>query len=142
MQNAFVYLSGPITAKCGFSVEENVASALNVYWACLLCGIPAFCPHLSATFPTAHSAIAYETWMAYDFAVIDRSTHVLMLPRWDSSSGAIREMEYAKTRGLSVVFSVSELQQALDAVDPVPGVVAPRERATADLPPPVLPGAD
>lgn len=119
MKDCFVYLSGPITAKHGFSVEDNVASALKAYWECLQSGIPAFCPHLSAAFPTGHVVIGYEAWMAYDFVIIDRSTHVLMLPRWETSSGARRELEYAHRRGLPSFFALSELRQALEAVDPV-----------------------
>ena len=106
--DVFVYLSGPITAKHGYSVEDNVASAIRVYWACLRAGIPAFCPHLSAAFPTAFE-IHYENWMAYDYAVIDRCTHVLLLPRWETSAGALQEKAYAEARGLPVVQSIGEI---------------------------------
>lgn len=116
MKNCFVYLSGPITARHGFSVEENVASALKVYWECLRAGIPAFCPHLSAAFPTGHTAVDYERWMAYDFAVIERCTHVLMLPRWETSSGALREMDFAEKRQLPISCSLDVLQEQLAEV--------------------------
>lgn len=104
----FAYLSGPITANHGFTIEENVASAVKVYLDCLRRGLPVFCPHLSGAFPSAFE-VDYETWLAYDFAVIERCTHVLMLPRWETSAGAVRELEHAKTRGLSVVYTVDEL---------------------------------
>ncbi len=113
MRPCLVYLSGPITARHGFTIEENVASALNVYWQCLKANIPAFCPHLSATFPTAHVDIPYETWMAFDFAVIARCTHILMLPRWGDSDGAKRELAYAVDCGLPVFYSVANLEQSL-----------------------------
>lgn len=48
-----VYLSGPMTAKHGFSIEENVAAGVKVFLACLKQGIPAICPHLSGAFPSA-----------------------------------------------------------------------------------------
>ncbi len=101
--DVFLYLSGPITAKHGYSVEENVASAVKIYLACLQRNLPAFCPQLSGIFPSAHHDIAYETWIAYDFAVIDRCTHVVLLPRWEMSSGACREREYAGARGIPIV---------------------------------------
>jgi hypothetical protein len=56
-----------------------------------------------------------ETWLAYDFAIIDRCTHVLMMPRWESSVGAIREQEYAQAIGVPVFFSADELARAVDA---------------------------
>lgn len=108
-KDVFVYLSGPITAKHGATIEENVAAGVRVFLDCLRAGLPVFCPHLSAAFPTAWTAVDYEAWMAYDFAVIDRCTHVLMLPRWETSSGAVREKDYAEQRGIPVVFSVDEL---------------------------------
>jgi len=110
--NLFVYLSGPITAAHGFTVAENVESACVVYWKLLRLGIPAFCPHLSAGFPAAFD-VPYEAWIAYDFAVIDRCTHLLMLPRWQSSPGARRERQYAEEHGVPIVESTEELLESL-----------------------------
>lgn len=107
-RDVFIYLSGPITAKHGRSVEENVANALRAYWLCLKSGVPAFCPHLSAIFPSAHTEVAYDAWLEYDFAVIDRCTHVVALPHWEQSSGALAEIAYAKSIGKPVRLSLSE----------------------------------
>lgn len=112
-RDVFVYLSGPITAVGGRTVEQNVVAAAGVYWQLLTAGIPAFCPHLSGAFPTAFT-IDYETWIAYDFAVIDRCTHMLMLPHWQSSTGAVRERKYAVAKSLPVAESVEDLLQLLD----------------------------
>ena len=125
--DVFVYLSGPITARDGHSVEQNVADALTVFLACLRLGLPAFCPHLSGAFPSAHADVPYNVWMAYDFAVIDRCTHLLMLPRWDTSRGAIREREYATRRGLPVADSLAELLLMIESA------VQPEDQATEHL---------
>jgi len=98
----FVYLSGPMTAKHGFSVEENVAAGLRVHLDLLRLGVPSFCPHLAGAFPSAWADVPYDQWLAYDFAVIDRCTHVLMLPRWETSTGACMERDYAITQGKAV----------------------------------------
>lgn len=113
MRNCFVYLSGPITAKHGYSVEENVVSALRIYLACLRANIPAFCPHLSGAFPSAFD-VDYETWLAYDFAVIARCSHVLMLPRWEQSAGAVRERDYAEGLGVPIFDSFAALRAAVE----------------------------
>jgi Domain of unknown function (DUF4406) len=97
----FVYLSGPISARDGFTVEENVASAITVYLRCLRDGIACFCPHLSAAGLTCH--LPYNAWLAYDFAVIDRCSHVMLLPRWERSPGARLEREYAVAQGKPIV---------------------------------------
>ncbi len=105
----FVYISGPMTAKAGRTIEQNTADGVAVYLDLLARGIPAFCPHLGGAFPTAWTALDHSAWLAYDFAVIDRCTHVLMMPRWETSTGAGMEREYAHAAGKPVVFSVDEL---------------------------------
>lgn len=122
----FVYLSGPMTAKHGFTIEENVAAGLRVYLTLLQRGIPAFCPHLGGAFPTAWSAVSWETWLAYDLAVIDRCTHVLMLPRWETSAGALKEKAYADARGVPVIYTIQELFNASNPPsDPDPQAQSP-----------------
>lgn len=100
--DCLVYLSGPITAKDGRSVEQNVADAVVAYLACLRAGVPAFCPHLSGAFPSAFD-LPYELWLAYDFAVIARCTHMVLLPRWETSAGAQRERDFARERGIPIL---------------------------------------
>ena len=95
----FVYLAGPISAKDGYSVEENVAAALKVYFDLVRRGCACFCPQLCAGYPSAFSDVDYETWLRYDLAIIDCCTHVLLLPRWEASAGAVREREYAIATG-------------------------------------------
>lgn len=107
-----VYISGPMTAKEGFSIERNTADGVDVFIALLRLGLPAFCPHLSGAFPTAWSALSHADWIAYDKAVIDRCTHMLMMPRWKSSTGALLEYEYALGK-IPIYFSVEELQRAM-----------------------------
>ena len=108
-RDLFVYLSGPIVAKHGYSIEENVAAGVRVFLECLKRGIPAFCPHLSGAFPSACADVTWEAWLNYDLAVIDRCTHVLMLPRWESSSGAVKERAYAEQIGRPIIASLDEL---------------------------------
>jgi len=108
-RDVFVYISGPMTAKHGFTVEENVAAGLRVFLDALKRGIPVFCPHLSGAFPSAWSDVPWDRWLDYDLAVIDRCTHVLMLPRWETSAGALKEREYAVSIGKPVITSLDDL---------------------------------
>lgn len=109
-RDLFVYISGPMTGKHGYLIEENVAAGLRVFLECMRLGIPAFCPHLSGAFPSAWSAVEWERWLEYDLAVIDRCTHVLMMDRWGLSIGAIKEREYAVSIGKPVIYSLGEIQ--------------------------------
>jgi hypothetical protein len=107
--DCFVYLSGPMTAKDGVLMEENVAAGLRVHLDLLNKGIPNFCPQLSGAFPSAWADVPYDRWIAYDLAVIDRCTHVLMLPRWETSKGALIEKSYAEEHGIPVVFDAESI---------------------------------
>lgn len=110
-KDVFVYISGPMTAKHGFSIEENVAAGVRVFLDCLKRGIPAFCPHLSGAFPSAWADVPWDKWLDYDLAVIDRCTHVLMMPRWETSAGAVKERAYAEQIGKPIVSSLDEIGQ-------------------------------
>jgi len=113
MKPCLVYLSGPIKAAHGYSVDDNVREAGQTFLDLTRRGIPSFCPHLGALVPGAFD-VPYETWMAYDFAVLDRCTHVLMLPRWETSAGAKREKDYAFLRGIQTFYSLDELEAYLE----------------------------
>jgi len=114
-KRVLVYISGPMTANDGRTMEQNTADGVAVYLDLLRRGIPAFSPHLSGAFPSAWTALSHQDWIEYDFAIIDRCTHMLMMDRWDTSKGASLEFEYAKGR-CPVAFSVDEL---LEQVGPV-----------------------
>jgi|ERR1041384_1080190 hypothetical protein len=111
--DCFVYISGPMTARETFCVEENCVVGAKMYFALLRRGIPAFCPHLSAFWPSAFTEIPYTDWIEYDFRVIDRCTHLLMLPRWQESKGAVQEHAYALEKGVAITYSLAELIQTL-----------------------------
>lgn len=113
VKGVLVYISGPMTAKDGRTIEQNVADGVGVYLDLLRRGIPAFSPHLSGGFPSAWSALSHGAWLAYDFAVLDRCTHVLMMPRWETSLGARLEKEYAECQRLPLFYSLDELAAAV-----------------------------
>lgn len=117
-RDLFVYISGPMTAKHGRSIEENVAAGVKVYIDLLQRGIPCFSPHLSGAFPTAWTALEHGEWLDYDLAVIDRCTHMLMMDGWEGSTGAKLEHDYAKRTSTPIAYSVSELVIAIQGCEP------------------------
>ena len=111
--NVFVYISGPITAKNGYLIEENVATGLKMFLDLINLGIPAYSPQITAGFPSAFN-VPWEQWILYDYAVIKRCTHVLMLPRWSESRGARLEREFAEENNIRVCESLPELLDAIN----------------------------
>jgi hypothetical protein len=106
-RDIFLYLSGPMAANETGTIEEHLAAGVKVYLQCLRRGLPAFCPHLGGFVPSAWTALSHAEWIAFDYAVLDRCTHLVQLPRWDTSRGARLETEYAIYRGIPIV-SVAE----------------------------------
>jgi hypothetical protein len=99
-------------ATASHTIEDNSASAARVFIDCVQRGIPAYVPQAIGCWPSAWVAISWEHWIAYDCAVIDRCTHVLMLPRWETSKGAQVERAYALDRGVPVIYALSDLPAA------------------------------
>lgn len=108
-KDIFVYISGPMTAKGGFSIEENLLAGAQVFFYLLKHDIPCYCPHLTGLLPSAWTLMSHEKWLEYDYAVIDRSTHVLMMDRWETSSGACLEKMYAEKIGIPIIYSIDDL---------------------------------
>lgn len=105
----YVYISGPMTAKNGHSIERNLAEGVDLFLDLLRLGIPAHCPHLNGFPPSCWSAVDHATWVALDKVVIDRCTHLLMMDRWVSSTGARLEHDHAASKGIPIAYSLPEL---------------------------------
>jgi len=118
--NILVYISGPMTAKHGRTIEENVAAGVRVYLELLTLKVPCYCPHLSGAFPSAWTALSHADWLAYDCAIIDRCTHMLMMPGWTQSTGAQLEHDYAIEHRVPIYYSVEGLMEALAKQETTP----------------------
>lgn len=106
-----IYLSGPMTPYEKFTLEHNIQDALRYYYFLLNKGYPTFCPHLCAIDPVTEKVLSYEQWMEYDFRILDFCTHIFMMPTWEKSLGAKRELEYAQLRGIPILYSIDELDK-------------------------------
>src|SRR6187549_1188311 len=110
-RSVLVYVCGPCVARKGQTVEENIAVAIRATLGLLSLGIPAACAHSLRAFPSAWASYG-QHWTDYGKRLIDRSTHVLLLPRWESDPAVLVEVDYAKTRGLQVFETVDLLRRA------------------------------
>jgi|SRR5688572_19307233 len=111
--DVFIYISGPITGKNGYLIEENVAAGLKMFLDLIALGIPAYAPQLTGAFPSAFN-IPWEAWMELDYIMVSKSTHMLMLPRWRESKGALEERVYADAHNIRVCESLPELLDAIN----------------------------
>lgn len=111
-RDVLVYISGPITARDGYTLEENLAVGVKAFVALLQHGIPAFCPHLCGS-ADIEAAVGYHVLLRYDLVFLDRCTHALMLPRWRTSPGATVEWAKAMQLSIPIFMGVDEAIAAL-----------------------------
>jgi hypothetical protein len=98
-----VYVAGPYTKP---DPCDNTRNACLVADELLALGFLPFIPHLSHLWHLI-SPKPYETWMDLDMAWLNRCDVLLRMP--GESSGADREVEFAKSLGLPIYYSVQEL---------------------------------
>lgn len=118
VKDCLVYISGPISPMYGRTTEQHLREGMDWYLELFRRGIPSFLPHFTvAAIEDRDYTPDYELCMAIDYAVMRRCTHMLMMPRYLESRGALLELEYARERlpKLLVAFDLAQLEAMLDA---------------------------
>jgi uncharacterized protein DUF4406 len=95
-----VYVAGPMTLGVR---EENIANAMMAGVELMNAGWAAFLPQLSY-FWDDQMPQAWEKWLAYDLAIIQRCIAIVRLR--GESKGADVEEAFANTQNIPVFFSV------------------------------------
>ncbi len=98
-----IYIASPISIGDQF---RNVRDAIDVAQDLLKLGFAPFVPQLGCFWHMVH-ANDYETWMTYDFTWVRACDALLRLP--GESNGADREVDFARSLGISVFFTTQEL---------------------------------
>jgi hypothetical protein len=108
MQPVRVYIAGPYTHG---DTADHVRAAIVAGMDLVQAGHVPFIPHL---YHFAHmiSPMSYEHWMLLDLRWLETCHVVLRLP--GHSPGADREVEFAKTRGMPIYFSLDACLLVLD----------------------------
>lgn len=109
MKNIFV--SGPYSGENSWEVERKVRmceeSALTV---ARLGGSPVCLNVLGRFF---NGTLPYESWIEIAKDQIGRSDAIYMSTGWQSSSGSLREADFARTSGKPVLSTLEELRAFL-----------------------------
>lgn len=103
-----VYIASPYTIG---DKEFNVNVQIVTYHLLQTKGYAPIAPLLSH-FVHKQYPMPYESWLKIDFELIRRSDAVLRLP--GESSGADREVAFAKENGIPVFESVEDLQKIFE----------------------------
>lgn len=102
-----VYVAGRMTNGKGDGYDViSIRTAILVHNSLVEKGFAPFCPQLTL-FAEVIQPVEYEKWLGMDFEWVQVCDVLLRLP--GESKGADQEVEYAKSRGIPVVYSVEEL---------------------------------
>lgn len=99
-----VYVAGPITKG---DYMMNVRKAIDAAHEIRELGLLPYVPHLSAMWHLVYPR-EYEDWMEQDFAWVEQC-HALFRVAGESS-GADREMEFARSKNIPVFESIEHLK--------------------------------
>lgn len=99
-----VYIAGPFRSNSAWGVEQNIRRAEETALRVWLSGAAAICPHANTRF---YSGVADdELWLKGDIAILSRCDAVVLVPGWESSSGAMDERAFAERHNIPVFETV------------------------------------
>lgn len=101
-----VYIAGPMTGGTGHSFNmKKINEAIQAYFTLITLGYVPHCPHLTVFCEFMQpDRISYEQWLTLDRNYIEDSDVVLRIE--GISPGSDRECDYAKSRGIPVVYGL------------------------------------
>ena len=111
-----IYVAGPFRAKSAYvegqqdfwGVWQNITNAMSIALEVWRAGAVALCPH-GNTFPFQNAA-PDDVWLEGDLELLARCDAVIMTPDWQRSTGARAEHEFAKERGIPVLYTIDEVK--------------------------------
>lgn len=98
------YIAGPYRPNNGRTVLENVRLAEQVaikYWRL---GYAVICPHKNTEF--FDGLCPDNVWLEGDLEIVKRVDVVVAMENYKDSSGAIAEIELAKSMGKVIIYDV------------------------------------
>jgi uncharacterized protein DUF4406 len=95
-----VYVAGPFRGPNAWEIEKNIRHAEEWSLEVWRAGGAALCPHTNTRF--FQGAAPDEVWLDGDLALLAKCDAIFMIPGWERSSGANKELDYARILGIPV----------------------------------------
>lgn len=117
-----VYVAGAMShrTKAGWwaNIERGKAVALRL----MLLGFAVDCPHLSAHYETVpgYEGMDWTTWLSRDTTILRRCDAMFLVPGWESSKGANKELAVARRNAIPVFEDIDAMCEHFNIRIPVP----------------------
>lgn len=100
-----IYTAGPYSETAGVgTVEENIERAREAAVKLWDMGYTVICPHLNTAHFEKVTSLSNKVFVDRDLEIVQVCDGIVMLPYWEQSRGAVRELEHARQCGLAVFF--------------------------------------
>ena len=100
-----IYTAGPYSATAGAgTVEENIDRAREIAVQLWDKGYTVLCPHLNTAGFETLTTLSNKDFVDRDLEMVVVCDGIVMLPYWQQSLGAVRELECARNADLQVWF--------------------------------------
>jgi hypothetical protein len=93
------YVAGPFRADNSWDMEQNIRRAEAIALELWRMGHAVICPHTHTRF--FQGAADDDVWLEGDLEILRRCDFIVMTPDWRRSSGARKELDEARRRGMA-----------------------------------------
>lgn len=98
-----IYTAGPYSASAGAgTVLDNIGRSAEIAARLWDMGYTVICPHMNTAGFENLTSLSNKEFVDRDLEIVERCSGIVMLPRWQQSRGAVRELEHARKHGLQV----------------------------------------
>lgn len=108
-----IYIGGPFRGPDAWAIECNIRRAESLSLEVWRLGAAALCPHTNTRF--FQNAAPDDVWLKGDLAMLAKCDAILLTPDWSRSMGATAERDFARARGIPVLYTLTELRAWLKA---------------------------
>lgn len=98
------YIAGRYRAKSINQVHNNIQIARQYAYKYWKLGDAVICPHMNTAFMDGPEFEDADNWINGDLRILEACDKIVMLPKWQSSKGAIKEHQKAKELNLEIIY--------------------------------------
>ncbi len=99
-----VYVSGPYSSDCEWDVKQNIRVAEEIGALLWSWGWVPIVPHLNTNFFGGAYGLPDKVWLKGDLAIVKVCKRMVVVPKWQNSSGTKLEITEANSNLIPVYF--------------------------------------